>query len=333
MHATEFLKSAADRPPSLIVLHGTERHLKQAVLRGISERVLGADDDGMGASRFAGKDADLKSVLDELATISMWGDCRLVVVSDADEFVSRNRSVLEKTFDKPPAKSVLVLETRSWPKNTRLHKKLAKTGLEIDCSELKGAALERWVASTADSEYGKKAERHAVRLLLELAGSNLALLDQELAKLTAFVGDRPEITAEDVSAVVGGWKARTTWEMIDAVQSGQLGQALAALEKLLIAGEAPQRILGGINYKYRQLAQAVELARQGQPLTAALRKAGVFRPSDVDAANRYLRRVGRERAESFYRELLNVDSGLKGGSRLPERVQLEQLLVTLSGAS
>ena len=63
----------------------------------------------------------------------------------------------------------------------------------------------------------------------------------------------------------------------------------------------------------------------------ALQQAGVF-PRDVDATERYLRRIGRQRAEQILSLLLQADSGLKGGSRLSERLQLELLLLRLSGA-
>jgi DNA polymerase III subunit delta len=132
-----------------------------------------------------------------------------------------------------------------------------------------------------------------------------------------------------VSTLVGGWKAETTWVMIDALQEGNLGLALTCLDKLLTAGEAPQKILGGINYTFRRLAQATELARQGTSLNAALKQAGVRK---IDLSSRYLRRIGRPRAEKFHAWMLEADANLKGSSRLSERMHLEELLVRLSGA-
>ncbi|MBL8849639.1 MAG: DNA polymerase III subunit delta, partial [Planctomycetaceae bacterium] len=168
-------------------------------------------------------------------------------------------------------------------------------------------------------------------LLVELAGAGLSLLEQELAKLAAYVGDRERIGVEDVRAVVGGWRAETTWQMTDAVRDGQPATALVALGKLLHSGEAPQRILGGLNYNFRKYARATELARDGTPLRAALQQAGVF-PQQIDATERYLRRIGRPRAERIRARLLEADRGLKGGSRVDDLLQLELLLLELSGS-
>lgn len=335
MQAIAFCKNPdAHETGSVVVIHGPVRYLRGIVLKELTRLVLGSEadeDDSISMTRFSGKEIDLASVHDELRTVSMWGDRRLVVVDDAEDFVKTYRSGLEKSLENPAKKSVLVLLIKSWPKNTRLAKRVAKIGLDIDCAELKGGALTRWLAETASEEYGKQLGPAAVTELVNLAGNDLGLLDQELAKLAAYVGENPRIEADDVRTLVGGWKAETAWTMIGAVQSGDLATSLECLDKLLAANEAPQRILGGINFSFRRLAQATEMSRQGRPLPAALKEAGIFRPSDVDTAARFLRRIGRPRAERIHARLLAADADLKGNSRLSPQLQLERLLLDLGG--
>lgn len=333
MHVTAFLNNPdKNELGPVAVLYGPERFLRHAALAVISQRVLGDDEEGqdVGTTRFEGKDTELKTVCDELRTVSMWGDRRLVVVDDADEFVSQNRSGLEKYLEKPAKKSVLVLTVKSWPKNTRLAKVVAKIGLALECAELKGSALLRWLPETSRSEFDKQLTRDAAALMVELAGTELGLLNQELAKLAAYVGEKKRIDSEDVRKLVGGWKAETTWAMTDAVRDGKLDQALIHLDKLLVSGEAPQRILGGIGYVFRKYAQATERALHTPSLQTALKEAGVF-PREFGASSAYLRRIGRPRAEAITNRLLEADGNMKGNSRTPERIILEHLLVQLSG--
>lgn len=332
MHATAFLQqpNAAAIPP-IVVLHGSEAGLKEAARRVILARVFGEQADAdAGLTRLTGHDAEWRRVRDELATVSMFGDQRVVIVEEADDFVSEHRDSLETYFDKPSRQSVFVIDVKTWRSNTRLAKKLADAGLEIDCSELKGAALFTWLTTHAKSGYAKQLTRDAATLIVELAGTGVSLLEQELAKLAAYVGERERISAEDVRAVVGGWRAETTWKMTDAVRDGQPSAAIVALGKLLHAGEAAQKILGGVNFVFRKFARATELAREGAPLRAALQQAGVF-PQQIDASERYLRRIGRPRAERIRSRLLEADRGLKGGSRVAEQLQLELLLLELAG--
>jgi DNA polymerase-3 subunit delta len=278
----------------------------------------------------AGKDCDLATVTDTLRTVSMWNPRQLVYVEDADEFVTKYRAGLEKYLEKPAKKSVLVLDVKSWPSNTRLAKKTVEIGLPLDCGALKLPDLIKWLMENSQSRHGRKLDRVAAETLVELAGPELGLLDQELEKLAAFVGEKGTIDSKAVETLVGGWRMETTWKMLDAVRDGQLAVALELLDKLLVSGEHPLKLLGGINYVYRQLAQATELSRQGIPLPAAVAQAGV-KPFQAQAAANYLKRLGRPRAEKIYRQLLQADLDLKGASQLPERVLMERLLMQLGG--
>jgi DNA polymerase-3 subunit delta len=330
MHVTAFLrKPEGCETGPIVVLSGKVGHLKQAAIKLLAERLLGSEGE-LGLTRFAGNDADLRSVCDELRTVSMWGDRRMVVVDEADDFVSNYRSGLEKYLEQPARKSVLVLDVKSFPKTTRLAKVVAKIGLPLECTELSAGELARWLVDESKATYGKQLSRESAQLMIDLAGAEIGLLDQELAKLAAYVGDRPKIEPDDVRALVGGWKAQTTWAMTDAVRDGRLDEALACLDKLLGAGEAPQKILGGINYVFRKYAQATEHARHTASLNAALQQSGVF-PRDVAVSAQYLRRIGRPQAERLFEHLQTADSRFKGTLRLPERIVLEQLLLALGG--
>lgn len=329
MHATEFLKSMPEEPVPVIVLVGDERSLKTEVINALLKVALPNEDDA--PTRYTGNDVDMKTVRDELLTISMWGDRRVVVIDDASDFVTANRSALEKYAEKPGKKSVLILDVKTLAKNTRLYKIVNKSGLVAECSELKGAALAKWVQEAAQRSYEKKIDRNAVQLLIELAGSALGQLDQELSKLASYVGDLRTIDVEAVRRLVGGWKAETTWIMTDAVRDGRLGDAMTALDKLLNSGESPYRILGGITYVFRKMSIATELSRTGVQLNAALKAAGAF-PNEYDRAIRYLKRIGYPKAARIASWLLEAETGLKGGSRMPKRSQIELLLVRLSGA-
>ncbi|MFM9960080.1 MAG: DNA polymerase III subunit delta [Planctomycetaceae bacterium] len=332
MHATAFLKA----PPSslsgaIVVLSGTERSLKLDALAVLTPIVCGDSSGDSAATKFKGEETDWKSVRDELLTVSMFGDRRLVLVEDAEDFVSDNRATLEKYLEKPAKKSLLILDVGSFPKTTKLYKAVDKLGLLIECTELTGADLTRWIQATVKDRFGKQITRDAAMLLPELAGTHLGSLEQEIEKLAAYASERSQIDTEDIRKVVGGWKAETIWVMLNAVRDGQLGFALSNLDKLLTAGEPALKLLGGIAFVFRKLALATELSRDGLPLSVALKQAGIFQPRDQSAGEAYLRRLGRARAEQISHWLLETDLNLKGGLRSSDRLLLEQLFLNLSG--
>lgn len=331
MQAIQFLK-APDKQPigPAVALFGPERFLKREALQVLSKLVLGDEADELALTRLPGANADLRTVVDTLLSVSMWSPKQLVVVEDADDFVSEYREGLEKYLDRPAKKSVLVLDVKSWPSNTRLAKKVASIGLPIDCASLKGAELTGWLGELARGRYGKKLDRQAAQTMVDLAGTDLGLLDQELAKLATYVGDAPTIDVAAVEKLVGGWKTETTWKMLDAVRDGQFGIAMELLDKLLVSGEHPLKLLGGINFVFRPVAKATELSRQGIPLGEALTQAGV-KPFTIQPVTAYLKRIGRPTAEKLGRYLLQADMDLKGASALPDRAIVERLLLQLAG--
>src|SRR5438067_1359592 len=88
-----------------------------------------AADVGADAQRadFDGETAQLAEVLDELRCYSMFGgDCgKLVVVRNADKFLTQYREQLEIYVAEPSDTGTLVLRLNSLPGNQRIHKLIA----------------------------------------------------------------------------------------------------------------------------------------------------------------------------------------------------------------
>ncbi len=327
--AVEFLSSKdVAVAHGVLVMYGPERFFRPEILHRIPG--VSGEDSESSITRINGDKAEIREVMTELRTVSMFGDQRIVLIEDADDFVSANRPVLEKYVASPAKGSLLILDVKTWPKTTKLYKLVEKEGLAVECAELTGANLLKWLQRVAKDEYGKSMDRESAALIVQLAGDGVGMLLQEVAKLASLVGDLPEITREDVVKVVGGWRTETTWVMLDAVRDGNAGKALEALDKLMMAGEAPQKVLGGVTFTFRKLAEATERARAGTPLRDAISGSGIF-PNAIGASEAYLRRIGFERASRILQLLIEADTEMKGGSRVDPKLLLERLFVRLAG--
>jgi DNA polymerase-3 subunit delta len=159
----------------------------------------------------------------------------------------------------------------------------------------------------------------------------MGLLDSELGKLAVYAGSAPKIDARDVDQLVGRSRAENTWLIFDLIGAGKAAEALTFLDRLLDQGEDPIGLLGAFSWRLRQLAQATRLNSQGVPLQDALTRAGVKDfPKARQAAEQQMRHLGRRRLDRLYDWLLETDQGLKGGSALPPRTQLERLVLRLA---
>src|SRR5215470_11916164 len=103
-------RAAKVKPQPVYVLHGDEDFLKRQVLAALRPRVVGPDDDGFAVSTHPGDKATFAAVQDELRTVPFLSPGRLVVVDNADPFVTRFRAALEKYVAAPASTGVLVLD-------------------------------------------------------------------------------------------------------------------------------------------------------------------------------------------------------------------------------
>jgi DNA polymerase-3 subunit delta len=330
-------------PPAVCVLFGDDAFFKRLVLGELRHRVLGEGEADFSLSTFAGDEVEPRDVFDELSTIALFGSGRkLVVVDDADDFVSRHRSTIEDYVARPKSSGVLVMVVKSWAANTRLYKAIESSGLQIDCNAPAEAPLAKWLVHWAKTCYRAKLTTDAADMLVEIVGAEPGLLDQELAKLSAAAGADGEISAERVQQLVGGWRVHTTWDMLDSALAGNAPSALEQLDRLLLSGEEPIGVLAQISSNLRRFAAATRLIEQQEAegrrpnLRAALEGAG-FRPAPfiMDKAEKQLKSLGRQRGSRLYRWLLDADLALKGQSsqKLRARLVLEQLIARLSTAA
>ena len=310
------------------VLHGDEDFLKRQVLAALRLAVLESEDNSFGLSTYIGDKASFAEIHDELQTLPFVGPRRLVVVENADPFVTAFRSLLEKYVQGCASTGVLVLDVKTWPASTRLAKMVSDAGT-IVCKAPPAYKLPEWCVQWAASRHGKQLMLPAARLLVDLIGPEMGQLDQELNKLAIYVGAKKRIDNEDVDKLVGSSRAESMWKIFDAIGAGDSTLALDILERLLDQGEEPIRILGAFSMQLRRLAQVARLSQQGKPLSAAMDQACVP-PFVHRACEQQLRHLGRRRLDRLYDWLVDTDLGLKGSSQLPPRTLLERLVVQLA---
>ena len=196
-------------------------------------RILAAVGTDPQRSDYDGESAPLAEVLDDLRSYSMFGGGgKLVVVRNADAFVTRFREQLEEYVAEPSDSGVLVLRLASLPANQRIHKLIAKHGRIIPCEPPKDAALAKWAMDHARSVHGVALAPDAAKLLGELVGNDLGRLDTEIAKL-AVQCDGDKVTADAVADNVAFTREREMWDLTNAVAVGDATEALRRWRQLI----------------------------------------------------------------------------------------------------
>jgi DNA polymerase-3 subunit delta len=244
------------------VLYGDDDYLRDEHRRKIVAEVVGEADPQLAVASFDA-DVELAEVLDSLRTLPLMTPSRLVIVRDADEFVSKHRQALEDYLRRPSPTGALLLMTGSWPSTTNLAKMVAKIGQAISCSAASAGNLSRWLAQAAQKR-GKKLDAEASRLLEQFVGEHLAALDAEVEKLSLYVGQRHVITAQDVSLLTVATAETAPFALVNAIAASNVKEALTVLDKTLTRRGLEFQVLGQIAWYLRSAAKGSSY-RPGRP--------------------------------------------------------------------
>lgn len=315
------MASVAIKP--LYILHGGDAFLQDTHRKAIIDAVADGGDPQVCTAVFeAGADLSLADVFDELRTPPLLAPRRLVIVRDADDFVSAHREKIEDFFASPPSSSSLMLIVSAWPSNTRLAKLAVKIGLTFDCSAPEGN-LAGWLNKAA-AQRGKKISPEACELLAAWVGRDLSALDTEVEKLSLYVGDREMIDVPDIGAIVTSSAGPGAFALTNALTMGNCKAALEILAGMLHVRGEEFRALGMIGWHLRRALAAREQIDAGVNPQQATPRMPFAAARDFQTM---LRRRSSASLRRDFRAMLRTDLAMKSGT--PPAAALQQLLLEI----
>jgi len=353
MRIEEFHRSFRRAP--VYVFCGEEDFLKAEGVAKVRSNLLPEASEPSGYAELDANDVDMATVLDELRTRTLFATERLVVLERADRFfgltkkrdqdsaseddadgeggsgaagaVKSRRELLVKYLDSPAEFSSLVITTaHNWDRRLKVTKRIEGAGFLVECKRPYENRLPQWLAQRAQQHYQKRLVGRAAGILAVEGGHTLGELDSQLAKLATYVGDRPQITEEDLQEVVGHAGYHVIFKLTDAVAFKKTGEALGILHDLLHHGVSENQIVPMLAWGSRRLWRARKLENAGLSPPQVCKELKV---SDF-FSSKFLNQVHQftdSELERNHRLVLDADLASKSGYD-PE-VVLDQLVVQL----
>jgi DNA polymerase III subunit delta len=163
-----------------------------------------------------------------------------------------------------PKGHILVLLFAQLPTSKKLLVALAEQGVLLNLSLRQAKRGEQMSTlkthlKTRLAEEGRTIHPEAEALLLERVGSEVFLLEMEVQKLAAFLGDRKQIGPQDILEVTGLSREEPFYEFTKVLGDRSLSDGLRILRQLWEQGYNPLQILTGITNSLRRLLLAHEL--------------------------------------------------------------------------
>jgi DNA polymerase III delta subunit len=228
-----------------------------------------------------GERAELADVFDELRSFAMFGSGKLVVMRNADAFITKFREQLEDYLQQPSDSATLVMRINSLPANQKVYKLIQKVGAIEKCEPPKEYQLPAWIIARGKDVHKITVAMDAAKLLADRIGADLGRLDNELAKL-ALASDSGKIAVQDISQSVAFQREQEMWDMTNELAQGKPAEALKRWRQLVAIDPATEfravtwltmwleevgNILSGgntskLNWKYRdRLPQVIKTAK------------------------------------------------------------------------
>lgn len=327
--ADSFLKSLDQRITALLYYGGDAGLVSERAAR--AAKALAARESPPGEIVRL-DDADLETDADRLAvelqTVAMFGG-RKIVRATAGRRI--NAAYIAPLLEPGRMAGLLVVEAGNLKPDEGMRPLFEKSSLAaaIACFPDQEQDLAAMVREVLDQQK-LKLTAEARELLLQRLGADRALSRAEVEKLALYAMGRPEITVDDVDAIVGDASEQALDRVVAAAFAGRASVAVRELDRALAAGESPQGVVSAT------LRHAIVLHRlkaqidAGRSLDDALRQ---IRPpvhfKVRDRLTAEARRWTLERAASAVSRIASV----QGTSRLNaplEATLVERLLVEIT---
>lgn len=308
------------------LLCGEEAYLKNQYKNRLRKAIL-PEDDTMNYSFYEGKGIDVRQVIDQAETMPFFAERRLILVENSGFFKNACPQLAEYLPQMPP-ETVIVFVENEVDKRGKLYKAVKSAGSVVEMGRQDSKTLTSWILGMIKKEK-KNITADALNLFLEMAGSDMENIANELEKLLSYTWNQEAIGISDVEAVCTVTTESKIFDMIHAVAEKQQKRALDLYYDLLSLKEPPMRILFLVAKQFNQLLQVKNLREQGYDQSTIASKAGI----PPFAARRALTQAARFSLDTLKKavtDCVEAEEAVKTG-KLGDRLAVEMLIVRYSG--
>lgn len=335
----------------VFVIAGKEATLVNAKCTELVDRLISPQERDTGLLVVDADKAIISEVLDEVRTLPFLTKKRVVVLRNADKFLSAsgeddeqeeqneqdgrgafggssNREILEKYFEHPCPTGILVLTVSSWAKNTKLAKRLPEIGTLVEVKPPKTAELPRRLINYARDAHNKGIDYGAAELLVELAGDDITRLYTEVDKLATYAANEKTITTAHVESLIGRNREFDAFEVIESCLQRRPGPAVERLRRMFADDKSAEySTVGAFAYHFRRLFTAKKMMQEGLSEYEIAGKARIFYNKQAQFA--LLKRLTLKQIGDQIQQLAETDYAIKKGLAQP-RVAIEQMVLRMA---
>ena len=323
---------------------GAEQWLRDQVVAELRAAALGGGVAAFNEDKFTAGEVDVDRVVSAARTVPMMANKRFVLVRSAErwdgaasgdgEDDGKRESPLDRLMryvSDPVDSTCLVITAAKVDGRRKLATVAKKDGFVVQCEPLDSRKLSAWVVAQAKLR-GHTIDADVADLLCELAGPEMAYLNDAVERLSLFVGEGQPITEHAVAECIARVRTADTWALVNAVGARDLGTAMTLLSEVYDPRDRGLPLLGAVAWSIRQLAKFQAAIEAGMGQDEAAKAAGIYQPFRAREIAQKVKSFKAKELERWLLVLAETDVALKS-SRRPADSILDDMLVRMCGRS
>ena len=206
--------------------------------------------------------SDIGALYAEFNAQSLMGGRRVVVIKEANAQLTKG---LRELFDSSTSDSLLVITSSS----LKTKDSLAIMAKDEDFLYGLGGYDDRdedisQFANKFMSRHGFNIDNTAFQILCSRLSNDRKITQNELDKLITYMGNKKEITVDDVITVISDTSASSQEDLCYFIAQGMVDKAIASYNRLIFEGENPVTIVRAISYHFMKLLDCVIKMEKGE---------------------------------------------------------------------
>lgn len=255
------------------LLLGTENFLLQEMKNAIVEHAIEEHEHDFNLSTYDLEEIPIEVAIEDAETLPFMGERRIVVVTNPFFLTGeKSKSKVEHNTDRflayiqQPAPYTIFVVLAPYAKLDERKKivKTLKSHSELfEAQTLEEKDLLQWMTHRA-KQSGVTLASNAGEELLKIAGVHLAVLAQEIDKMSMYIGPGGgEISIDVVQRLAAKTMEHNIFELIEKIVQRKIDRALEIFYELLRNNEEPIKILALMTSQFRLIYQVKNLSDQG----------------------------------------------------------------------
>jgi DNA polymerase-3 subunit delta len=275
--------------------------------------------------RFTANHIDISNVINAASTPPVISSLRVVILTNIEKLTASALKRLEAFLPKIPPYAVLAMTASKIDKRIKFYKQLASQdkvhSYFFDLPNPADAA--RLVAEFASSR-GKKVSPYIADAVVEMFGADPYRLENEVEKLSLYVGDKPEIEKTDLAFASGFTHVETPYDLPELIMTGKPEQALE-LARAALASNVSEMHLLWILKNFLLRYNAAHALGNPKAIMSALHVSYGIAQGILTGA----RRVSQQAITQGLTYIFRAEYSLKS-ARFPSEVVIDLLIMALS---